>query len=332
MSVELLPHPLTLEAQLHRNAPLTVEGRRRLVARIAAGWSITAAAEASNVSRQTASKWWRRWVAEGDAGLEDRSSRPRRCPHQTRRKVEKRIIGLRQRRKLGPARISSIVGVPRSTVHKVLVRHGLQRLAWMDRPTGRVVRRIHTDRPGELVHIDVKKQAVIPPGGGHRVLGREARTGSVAKKGRGYLAIHSAIDAHTRLAYSEILSAENAAECTAFLGRAHAWFTDHGITIERVLTDSGPGYKSRDWAQLCDQLDLEHSRIRPYRPQTNGKVERFNRTLADEWAYARSYLSEAQRLRRFDRWLHDYNHHRGHTALKGLTPMQAVNNLTGHHS
>jgi transposase InsO family protein len=317
---------------LHRNAPLTVEGRRRLCQRIASGWSISAAAEASNVSRQTASKWWHRWVVEGDAGLEDRSSRPRRCPHQTPRKLEKRIVGLRQRRKLGPARIASIVGVPRSTTHRVLVRHGLNRLAWMDRPTGRVIRRIHTDRPGELVHIDVKKQAIIPPGGGHRALGREARTGSVVKKGKGYLAIHSAIDAHTRLAYSEILAAENAIECTAFLRRAHAWFADHGVIIERLLTDSGPGYKSHAWGHLCAELGVDHTRIRPYRPQTNGKVERFNRTLADEWAYVRAYRSEAERCRRFDRWLHDYNHHRGHTALDGLTPIEAVNNEPGHHT
>ena len=317
---------------MHRNAPLTIEGRRRLVDRIDSGWTITAAAEAANVSRQTASKWWNRWLDDGDAGLEDRSSRPRRSPTKTRPKVEKRIIGLRRRRKLGPVRIGSIVGVPGSTVHAVLVRHGLNRLAWMDRPTGRVIRRIHTERPGELVHIDVKKQAVIPPGGGHRVLGREARTGSVAKKGRGYLFIHSAVDAHTRLAYSEILNNEDAENCVPFLARAHAWFADHGIHIDALLTDSGPGYRSDAWADLCGQLRLEHRRIRAYRPQTNGKVERFNRTMADEWAYVRAYRSEAERSRRFDRWLHDYNHHRGHTALGGLAPIQAVNNLAGHYS
>ena len=317
---------------MHRNAPLTVEGRRRLCHRIDSGWSISAAAEASNVSRQTASKWWQRWLVEGDDGLVDRSSRPRRCPHQTPRKLEKRIVGLRRRRKLGPARIASIVDVPRSTVHRVLVRHQMHRLAWIDRPSGEVVRRIHTDRPGELVHIDVKKQAVIPPGGGHRALGREARTGSVAKKGNGYLHIHSAVDAYSRFAYSEILGAENAVECTGFLRRAHQAFAAAGITIERLLTDSGPGYKSHAWADLCGELDVTHTRIRAYRPQTNGKVERFNRTLADEWAYVRPYRSEAERCRRFDRWIHDYNHHRGHTALGGLTPIQAVNNQPGHHT
>jgi hypothetical protein len=178
----------------------------------------------------------------------------------------------------------------------------------------------------------VKKQAVIPHGGGHRVLGREARTGSIAKKGKGYLFIHSAVDAHTRLAYSEILGNEDAANCVLFLARAHAWFAGHGITIEALLTDSGPGYKSHAWAQLCDELSLEHRRIRAYRPQTNGKVERFNRTLADEWAYVRPYRSEAERSRRFDGWLHDYNHHRGHTALNGLAPIHAVNNLAGHYT
>jgi transposase InsO family protein len=239
---------------------------------------------------------------------------------------------LRKRRKLGPARIASIVGVPRSTVHQVLVRHGVNRLAWMDRPSGVVVRRIHTSRPGELVHVDVKKQAVIPPGGGHRVLGREARTGSVAKKGNGYMHIHSAVDAYSRFAYSEILGAENALECAGFLRRAHDAFAEAGIAIERLLTDSGPGYKSHAWRDLCDELGVAHTRIRAYHPQTNGKVERFNRTLADEWAYVRAYRSEAERCRRFDRWLHDYNHHRGHTALDGLTPIQAVNNQPGHHS
>ena len=206
-------------------------------------------------------------AGEGDAGLRDRSSRPHRCPHQTPRKLEKRIVGLRRRRKLGPARLAAIVGVPRSTAHRVLVRHGLNRLAWMDRPTGRVVRRIHTDRPGELVHIDVKKQAVIPPGGGHRAHGRGGtRNGSMSKRGRGYLAIHSAIDAHTRYAYSEVLGAENAEQCVAFLARAHRDFAERGIAIERLLTDSGPGYKSHAWAALCAELGVAHTRIRALPP------------------------------------------------------------------
>ena len=305
---------------------MTPEGRLRLCLRIDSGWTISATAEAMHVSRQTASKWWNRYLTEGEAGLADRSSRPTRCPHRTRRKVEKRILGLRRRRKLGPARIASILDMPASTVHRVLVRHGINRLVWMDRVSGRVIRRIETTRPGELVHIDVKKQAIIPPGGGHKVLGREARTGSVAKRGLGYLFIHSAVDAYSRLAYCEVLGAENTADCVGFLGRAHDWFTQHDIVLERVLTDNGPGYKSHDWATRCAELDLRHSRIRPYRPQTNGKVERFNRTLLDEWAYVRPYRSEAERLRRLERFLHDYNHHRGHTAHAGRPPIEAVNN------
>jgi transposase InsO family protein len=313
---------------LHRNAVLTEEGRHRLCERIEAGWTITAAAEAANISRQTASKWWHRYLAEGRAGLADRSSRAHRCPHRTRPKLEKRIVGLRRRRKLGPARIGWIVGVASSTVHAVLVRHRLNRLAWMDRLTGRVIRRIETSRPGELVHIDVKFQAVIPPGGGHQALGREARTGSVIKQGRGYVCVHSAIDAYSRLAYSEILGAESREDCVAFLGRAHAWFATKGISIERVLTDNGNGYRSRDWAALCAPLGIRHTRTRPYTPRTNGKVERFNRTLRDEWAWARPYRSDAERARRLDKFIHDYHHHRYHTALGG-PPITAVNNGPG---
>jgi len=315
---------------MHRNAPLTVEGRRRLCERIDDGWTIKAAAEAANVSRQTASKWWHRWRDEGEAGLEDRSSRPRRCPTRTRRKVEKRILGLRRRRKLGPARIAGIVGIPASTVHAVLVRNGLNRLVWMDRLSGRVIRRIETSRPGELIHVDVKFQAVVPPGGGHRVHGRDVRTGSMIKQGRGYVCVHSAVDAYSRLAYTEILGAEDAADCSAFLARAHGWFGELGIGVERVLTDNGAGYRSHLWRDTCAQLAIVHTRTRPRRPQTNGKVERFNRTLRDEWAWARSYRSDLDRGRALDRWIHDYNHHRHHTAIGG-PPISRVNNLAGYY-
>lgn len=316
---------------MHRNAPLTPEGRLRLCRRIEDGWSIAAAAESMGVSRPTADKWWKRYVAEGIAGLEDRSSRPRSCPHRTPARMERRIVKLRLKQRLGPARIAGIVGVPRSTVHRVLVRHGLNRLAWIDRPTKQVVRRIHTDRPGELVHIDVKKLARIPDGGGHRMLGREARTGSVAKRGRGYAHIHTAIDAYSRLAYSELAGPENTDNCVAFLDRAVAWFAQHGITIERILTDNGNGYRSHAWRERCAELNIRHTRTRPYRPATNGKVERFNRTLVEEWAYAKLWRSETARNRTLDRWLHNYNHHRHHTAIDG-PPIERVNNLAGHYS
>jgi transposase InsO family protein len=217
-------------------------------------------------------------------------------------------------------------------VHRVLVRHGVNRLRWMDRPTGRVIRRIDTDRCGELVHIDVKKLARVPDGGGHRIHGRAGtRNGSMSKRGRGYTHIHTAIDAYSRLAYSEFAGTENTANCVAFLDRAVAWFAARGITVERVLTDNGNGYRSNPWHDRCAELGIKHTRTKPYRPATNGKVERFNRTLADEWAYARLWKSEASRARGLDRFLHRYNHHRHHTAIGG-PPASRVINLASYNS
>ena len=277
---------------MHANAPLTPEGRLRLCCRIAEGWTVAAAAESMNISRQCAHKWWRRFQLEGLDGLRDRSSRPHRSPNRTPARIERRIVALRQSRKLGPARLAGIVGIPASTVHQVLVRHGCNRLRWMDRTTGRVIRRIETSRAGELVHIDVKKLARIPPGGGHRVHGR---TASVLHQRVGYTYIHTAIDAYSRLAYSEFAGPENTVNCVAFLQRAVRWFAERGITIERLLTDNGNGYRSRPWKRLCIDLGIQHTRTRPYHPATNGKVERFNRTLLDEWAYARAWTSDTQR-------------------------------------
>ena len=314
---------------MHRNAPLTPEGRLRLCHRIEDGWSIAAAAESMNISRQTAHKWWRRYRDEGVAGLEDRSSRPWSCPHQTPARVERRIVALRQSRKLGPARLAGIVGVPASTVHRVLVRHGINQLRWMDRPTGRVIRRIETSRPGELVHVDVKKLARIPDGGGHKKLGRSTVT--KRNRGGGYTHIHTAIDAYSRLAYSEFAGIENTINCVAFLDRAVAWFATQGITIERILTDNGVGYRSHAWRDRCAELAIRHTRTRAYSPATNGKVERFNRTLVDEWAYARLWRSDASRARALAPWLHRYNHHRHHTAIGG-PPTSRINNLVGQNS
>jgi transposase InsO family protein len=314
---------------MHGNAPLTPEGRLRLCRRIEQGWSVAAAAESMNISRQCAHKWWSRYRADGVDGLTDRSSRPLSCPHQTSARVERRIVALRQARKLGPARLAGIIGVPASTVHRVLVRHGVSRLRWMDRPTGKVIRRIDTSRPGELVHIDVKKLARVPDGGGHKILGRAGtRNGSMSKRGSGYTHIHTAIDAYSRLAYSEFAGVENAANCVAFLRRAVAWFAERGIRIDKILTDNGTGYRSHDWAALCGELGIKHRRTKPYHPATNGKVERFNRTLLDEWAYARLWRSEASRARGLDRWLHRYNHHRHHTVIGG-PPIGRVTNVAG---
>jgi transposase InsO family protein len=312
---------------VHGNAPMTPRGRMIMIERIAAGRPVAHVAAEMGVSRKTADKWWRRWQAEGAGGLDDRSSRPHGCPHQTPARVEQRIVRLRQRRKLGPARISSIVGIPASTVHRVLCRHGLNRLAWMDRPTGQVIRRIHTDRPGELVHVDVKKLGRIPPGGGWRAHGR----GNVKHHRVGYDFVHSAIDAHSRLAYSEILTNEQGVTCAAFWSRAQQFFHDQAITVEAVMTDNARNYTiSRAFQGAI--AGIEHRRIRSRRPQTNGKVERFNRTLVDEWAYARVYTSNSQRTRALDRFLHTYNHHRGHTSLGGEPPITRATNLAGEHN
>jgi transposase InsO family protein len=332
--VELPQQPRHLEEALvniHANARLTLRARRDIVELMVVGFPVCEIAAQFSVSRQTVYKWWARWRAEGDAGLWDRSSRPQSCPHQTPRTQERRIAQLRIDRKLGPARIGGILQIAPSTVHAVLRRRGLQRLAWMHRPTGRIVRRIVTSRPGELVHIDAKRLGRIPPGGGWWAHGR-GNDGHGGHSGVGYEHVHSAIDAYSRIAYSEILPTEDRETCVGFLERAHAWFALHNITIERVLTDNGTGYRSFAWRDLCDQLDIVHTRTRPYTPRTNGKAERFNRTLADEWAYVRVYRRNQDRDRALHRWLHFYNHHRSHTALGGNPPMSRVNNLPGHHT
>jgi len=283
---------------LHGNARLTPVGRLTLVMRIEAGRPVAHVAAEMGISRPTAYKWWRRWQADGIEGLVDRSSRPRSCPHQTPPAVEAEIARIRTELKRGPARIGLMLGVPGSTVHRVLCRLGLNRLRWLDRPTGRVIRRIHTDHPGELVHIDVKKLGRIPDGGGWRSRGRAAARVDRDKRSKGMSYVHSAIDAHTRLAYSQVLDDERGPTCARFWTNARTFFTAHGITAEAVLTDNAKNYLGRDFTAALD--GIPHRRIRPYRPQTNGKVERFNRTLLDEWAYVRLYSSDAERIAALD--------------------------------
>ncbi|MFD5066193.1 IS481 family transposase [Streptomyces sp. NPDC058394] len=315
----------------HRNARLTVHGRRILIERVRSGRPVAHVAAEMGISRPTAHKWVRRWRSEGEAGLHDRSSRPHRTPHRTPAAVEERVCDLRRARKLGPARIGPILGLPTSTVHRILTRHRLNRLAWLDRPTGTVIRRYERDRPGELVHVDVKKLGRIPDGGGHRVLGRDAGR---PVRGMGFDYVHSAVDDHSRLAYSEIHPDEKVATCAGFLTRAAAFFHAQGITrIERVLTDNAWAYrKGLAWKAVLDDLGAAGKLTRAYRPQTNGKVERFNRTLLDEWAYLRPYTSNDERTAALTDFLHTYNHHRCHTALDGHPPISRVNNAAGQYT
>jgi transposase InsO family protein len=279
------------------------------------------------ISRTTAYRWWRRYRTEGLAGLRDRSSRPHRSPNQTPARVEERIVRLRRTRKLGPARIGLICGVPASTVHRVLVRHGLNRLAWMDRPTGRVIRRYEKDHPGELLHVDIKKIGQIPPGGGWWAHGR----GQVKPRRVGYAFLHVAIDDHSRLAYVEAHDDEKADTTAGFLHRAVEWFWTRGMVVDAVMTDNGSAYRSHLVADVLASRAIAHWFTRPYRPQTNGKVERFIRTLMDECAYARVYRSEHARRKAIDRYVHIYNHHRHHTAIGG-PPINRAPNLSGQHT
>jgi transposase InsO family protein len=296
-----------------------------------AGTPAATVARQMNVSRDTVYKWWRRAQADpnGQWWL-DRSSRPLRSPARTRRKLERKVLSLRRNKKLGPARIAGRLDMAPSTVHAVLARNQMSRLAWMDRPTGRVVRRYEHRRPGDLVHVDVKKLGKVPPGGGWRVHGRAARPARHRKIG--YCFVHSAVDDHSRLAYSEIHDDEQGHTAAGFWRRARAFFADHGVAVRAVLTDNGSCYRSQDWLKEVIAGGALPRRTRPYRPQTNGKVERFNRTLLEEWAYVRTYRSEAERRRRLDSWLHMYNHHRCHTALGGQPPVTRVNNVPGSYS
>ncbi|WP_406134554.1 IS481 family transposase [Streptomyces sp. NBC_01089] len=312
---------------VHRNAPLTETGRLR-VARcvVEDGWPLRRAGERFQVSPTTARRWADRYRALGEAGMSDRSSRPHLSPRQTPTRTERRIIKVRVLRRWGPARIAYLLGLVPSTVHRVLTRYGLARLTYLDRATGRVIRRYERDHPGELVHVDIKKLGNIPEGGGHKTLGRPA--GRKTRSGVGYSYIHTAVDDHSRLAYSEILTDEKKETATGFWSRAQEFFLSCGITVERVLTDNGACYKSSLWRDALAAAGITHKRTRPYRPQTNGKVERLNRTLPDEWAYAKPYHSEQERRDAYPAWLHTYNHHRGHTALAGKPPASRVPNLT----
>ena len=327
----------------HANAALTPRARARLAQLIVQdGWKPSEAAKMFMVSTVTARKWAARWRAEGPAGMRDRSSQPHSCPTRTAPAVVRRIVRLRWRHRLGPVQIGGRLGLPASTVHAVLVRCRLNRLSRIDRVTGEPLRRYEHPHPGSLIHVDVTKFGNIPDGGGHRFVGRRQggrnkRTtpglprGADYKPRTGIAYLHTVLDDHSRLAYVEICPDEKATTAVRVLQRAVAWFAEHGIHVERVLSDNGACYRSLAWRDTCRSLGITHKRTRPYRPQTNGKLERFHRTLADEWAYGRPYISESERRAALPAWQHFYNHHRTHTAIGG-PPISRLNNLPGHHT
>ena len=326
----------------HANAALTPRARLRLAKLVVDDqWPATVAAKMFMVSPITARKWVHRYRAEGAAGMVDRSSRPRSMPTKTSPEVVKQIVRVRWRRRFGPAQIAGELGIPASTVHAVLTRCRINRLSHIDRVTGEPIRRYEHDYPGSMIHVDVTKFGNIPDGGGWRYVGKsqgdrnrantKTRGGSRRAPLLGTAFLHTVIDDHSRVAYVEICQDEKGATAVGVLQRAVAWFADRGVTVERVLSDNGSAYRSFAWRDACVELRISPKRTRPYRPQTNGKIERFHRTLADGWAYARFYESETERRSALPGWIHFYNHHRHHSAVGG-PPISRLNNLPGHHS
>jgi transposase InsO family protein len=306
------------------------------------GWPVTRAAERFQVAWPTAKRWADRYQLLGVDGMQDRSSRPRRQPTRTPQPLVRKIVHVRWKRRLGPVGIASVLGLPASTVHAVLRRCGISRLSQVDRATGEPVRRYEKDRPGEMLHMDVKKLGNIPDGGGWRYVGRQqggknraATPGKSRSKYRELLMkhafVHTVVDDHSRVAYAEIHDDETAATAAGVLRRAVFWFVARGVTVHRVLTDNGSCYRSHLWRQQCLDLDITHKRTRPYRPQTNGKVERFHRTMTAGWAFRRLYLTESARRKALPAWLHEYNHHRLHTAIGKATPISRLTNLPGQY-
>jgi transposase InsO family protein len=317
----------------HANARSSLFARKLIVERVAAGWPAAHVAGQLGVSRATVHKWVRRYAEGGDEGLADRSSRPQRMPQRVSHKVEKRVLAARQRRKRGAVVLAAELGMNPSTVGRILARHQVPHLAAIDPITGERVRasrrsenRYEHPTPGAMIHVDVKKLGKIPPGGGWRLHGREATVAHKHKRVKlGYDFVHTAIDDHTRLAYSEIHDDEKDTTSAAFLHRALAWFAAKGVTVRRVLTDNALVYRhGTDWGWVCSAWQLKRRFTKPGCPWTNGKAERFNRTLLTEWAYARPWTSNSLRRRGLDRFLIRYNTRRGHSALGGQPPISRL--------
>lgn len=320
----------------HPNARLTPRGRETLVSRIEAGAGVAEAARQMGVSRQTASKWLAR--ARRGEPMSDRSCRPRRLARLTPPDAEARVREARSSMLLAPLALAASTGVPARTCARIVARSGLPRLADVDRVTGEVRRRGPVTpvrhgrgRPGELVHVDVKKVARIPEGGGWRARGR----GCGSAPGAGRSCLHVAVDDFSRVAYAELLPDERKGTCAAFMGRCLTFFAGLGVAVERVMTDNGPGYRSGDFNALLSGRGVRHIYTRPFSPWQNGKVERMNRTLAQEWQYGRAWESEAGRASALPAYIEHYNWSRPHSACGGLPPMSrvaGVNNLLAHNT
>jgi transposase InsO family protein len=319
--------------QVHAKARLTPKGRRFVVARVLEqGWSVTAAAEAAGVSERTVFRWLGRYRTEGEAGLRDRSSAPRSIPHRTPSERVEVVLALRRLR-MTSAEISELLSMPLSTVSAVLKRAGLGKLSRLSPPEP--PNRYERSRPGELIHVDVKKLGrILKPG--HRVTGKRSklttRVGSLTGRPvglAGWEFVHIAIDDHSRLAYAEVLANERGETAVGFLRRAHSFFAGHGIKVERVMTDNGSPYVSKVHAIACRELGIRHLRTQPYRPRTNGKAERFIQTLLREWAYVRLYGTSAERLEALTLWLDRYNWRRPHGSLGHRPPGSRLTNVGG---
>jgi transposase InsO family protein len=327
--------------RLHANARLSVKGRELLIERLRAGWSLKEAAMAAGVSERTARKWRDRYRAQGDAGLLDRSSAPRSVPARTPEDRIEVIAALRRLRFTG-AEIAEVLGMALSTVSGILTRIGMGKLG---RLGFKPAQRYERERPGELVHVDVKKLGRIQGGAGKRVRDglrqhynpRRQDASGVRRQTVGWEYIHVAVDDATRLAYVEVLADEKGITAAAFLRRAIAFYAGHGITVERVLSDNGSAYRSAIHALACRALAIRHLRTRPYRPQTNGKAERFIRTMLAGWAYGAIYRSSAERTAALSGWLFYYNYRRPHGSLSHQPPASrlqqlAANNLLGSYT
>jgi transposase InsO family protein len=305
---------------LHANSALSLKGRRQLCRRVLdEGWTLTQAAAAAEVSVRCAREWVGRYRAEGELGLLDRSSAPNVIPHRTPEERVHAIAALRRLRFSGPE-IAELLGMALSTVSGILTRIGMGKLGRLGlEPAVRYER----ERPGELIHIDVKKLGRISRPGWRMTGGRHRRgvPGYQAAMGQGWEFCHVAIDDCTRLAYAEVLCDEKATTAIGFLRRAVAFYRRHGITVERLLTDNGNAYRSSVHAIACRALHIRHLRTRPYRPQTNGKAERFIRTLLSGWAYGAIYRNSDERTAALDGWMWTYNHHRRHSALGHKPPV-----------